>query len=153
MRKELENILGVGPSTRQPIFALDLLAPEDHARTGTVPVYGSDLGVVLLREKFRAALIARDGVERQASWVDHYGVDDVGTAARDFEFDRRSFVGAGTIDQCCTQEGRRGRRPAIALPISVWVFCCRYLRGVDWIGHTRRSNERGGGGVGVKFVV
>jgi len=123
--------LGVRPSTRQPLFALELLPTENHARTGTVPVDGGDLAVIPLRAQFRAALVARDGVERPTGRVGHDGIEDVGAAARNFELNRGSFVGAGWLDQCCTQGDRRVRRPAIS--VSVGVLASRYLpvHGVD----------------------
>jgi len=67
----MSNVLGGGPSKRQPFFALDLLHTENHARTGTVPLDGGHLGVVPVREQFRALRVARDGVEWPASRVRH----------------------------------------------------------------------------------
>jgi hypothetical protein len=58
VRKEEEHVLSVRSSTWQPLFALDLLPTENHARAGTVPVDGSDLAVVPLREQRRAVLVA-----------------------------------------------------------------------------------------------
>jgi hypothetical protein len=48
VRKGAHHLLGVGPSKRQPIFALDLLPTENHARTGSVPLDGGDLNVILV---------------------------------------------------------------------------------------------------------
>lgn len=50
MQKEQENVLGVRPSTWQPLFALEFLPTENHARTRTVPVNGGDLAAILLQE-------------------------------------------------------------------------------------------------------
>ena len=57
VRKSM-NTLSVGPNTRQPLFALDLLPTEYHAWTRTVPVDGSSFGPVPLREKRRVTLVA-----------------------------------------------------------------------------------------------
>jgi hypothetical protein len=129
VREEQVHVLGVGPSTRQPLFALDLLPTENHARTGTVPVDGGNLGVVPQRKQFRAALVARDGVEWPASRVYYGCIDDLVAAARDLELDRGSFVGARWFDQCGTQGGWRGRRPTMA--VCGWVSASKYLGGVD----------------------
>ena len=81
------DVLGVRPSTLQPVFTLQLPPTENHTRTGAVPVDGGHLGVVPLRVQFRAPRVARDRVERTASSVDHDRIDDLRTATRKFELD------------------------------------------------------------------
>ena len=127
--KEYEHVLGVGPSPRQPLFTLHLLPTENHARTRPVPIDGGHLGIVPPRVQFRALRVARDGVEGPSSWVGHDSIDDLRAATRNFELHRWSLAEASCLDQCCTQGGRRGRRPAMA--VCVWVSACRYLGGVD----------------------
>jgi hypothetical protein len=118
-----------------------------------VPVDGGDLGIVPLREQFRAALIARNGVEGLTSRVEHGGIEDFGTAVRNFEHDRGPVVGAGYLDQFFTQGGKRGRRPDMV--VCVWVSACRYLR-LPASSHqgscTERSWGKRGGGVEVRGV-
>ena len=87
VQKGHEHVLGVRPSRRQPLFALELLPTENHARTRAVPVNGSHFSVVPLRVQFRAPRVARDGIERPASRVDHERIDDIRAGARKFELD------------------------------------------------------------------
>ena len=84
---EYEYALGFGPSTRQPLFALEFIPTENHAWTGPVPVDGGPLGIVFVTEQFCALRVARDGVERPASWADHDGIHDLRAATRNFELD------------------------------------------------------------------
>lgn len=109
--------LGIGPSKRQPLFALDLLPTENHPRTGTVPLDGGDLGVVPVRDKLRALRVAQSRVEGPASRVDYDGIDDVRAAARDFELDGGSLDVARCVDQCCAHGGERGQRAVMAVSV------------------------------------
>ena len=99
MRKEYEHVLSFGPRKRQPLFALELIPTENHARTGAVPVDGGHLSIVLVTEQFRAFRVARNGVEGPASWADHDGIHNLRAAIRKFELDRGSLVVAGCLDQ------------------------------------------------------
>ena len=67
VQKEYEHVLGVGPSTRKPLFTLHLLPTENHTRTGAIPVDGGHLSIVPPRVQFRALRVARDRVEGPAS--------------------------------------------------------------------------------------
>ena len=135
VQKGHEYVLGVRPSRRQPLFALELLPTENHTRTGAVPVDGGHLGVVPLRDQFRAPRVARDGVKRPAGLVDQDRIDDIRAAARKFEFDLGSLGIPGCLDQCCTRGCWRERCPAIT--VCVWVPACRYLGGIiGGSGHT-----------------
>ena len=87
MWKEYEHLLGFGPSTRQPLFALEFIPTESHARTGPVPVDGGHLGIVLVTEQFCTFRVAGDGVEGPASWADHDSIDDLRAVIRNFELD------------------------------------------------------------------
>ena len=130
LRKERhEHVLGLGPSKRQPLFALHLLPPQNHARTGVVPLDGGDLGVISLRKQFRALRVARDEVEGPVSRADHVGIDDLRATPRKCELDRWSLDVAGFVDQCWTQGYESGR--CVAMTVSVWVSAHRYLGGVD----------------------
>jgi hypothetical protein len=81
------HVLGVRPSTLQPLFALQLLPTENHTRTRAVPVDGGHLRVIPLRVQFRAFGVARDGVERPASRVDYERIDNLRAAIRKLELD------------------------------------------------------------------
>ena len=85
--KEYEHVLSLGRSTRQPLVALDLIPTENHARTGAVPVDGGHLSIVHVKEQFRALRVARDGVERPASCIDHDGIHDLRATIRKSELD------------------------------------------------------------------
>ena len=99
MRKVREHVLGFGPRTRQPLFALELIPTENHARTRAIPVDGGHLGIVFVTEQFSALRVARDGVEGPASWANYDGIRDLRAAIRNFELDRGSLVVAGCLDQ------------------------------------------------------
>ena len=122
VQKGHEHVLGIRPSRRQPLFALELLPTENHTWTGAVPVDGGHLGVVPLRVQFRAPRVARDGVKRPAGLVDDDRIDDVRTAVRKFEFDlgslgtlkARPMLYSRVLDLCwshsmCVGTGRVGR--------------------------------------------
>ena len=129
VQKGHEHVLGVRPSRRKPLFALELLSTENHARTRAVPVNGSHFSVVPLRVQFRAPRVARDGVERLAGLVDHDRIDNVRAAVRKFELNLGSLGIPGCLDQRCTRGCWRERRPVIVV-VCVWVPACRYLGGI-----------------------
>ena len=99
MRKVHEHVLGFGPRTRQPLFALEFVPTVNHARTRAIPVNDGHLGIVFVTEQFCTLRVARDGVEGPASWADHDGIRDLRAAIRNFELDRGSLVVAGCLDQ------------------------------------------------------
>ena len=80
-------LLGLGSGERQPILTLYFLATEDYSWTGSVPFDVGHLDVVEARGHDRALRITRDGVEGSAGCINDRGVDDVGAAAREPEFD------------------------------------------------------------------
>ena len=52
MWKEYEHLLGFGPSTRQPLFALEFIPTKNHARIRAIPVDGGHLSIVFVTEQF-----------------------------------------------------------------------------------------------------
>jgi hypothetical protein len=111
----------------------------------TVPVDGSDLGVVPQREQFRAALVARDGVEGLPSRIDHDGIENVGGAAENFELNRGSFAGASCLDQCFTHRGVEGETSChgrMGVGVGEQMVACRRLERPyqkEWGEERRRS--------------
>ena len=53
-RMTLREVLVLGSSERQPPLALDFLTTKNHARTGAVPLDGSNLDVVNARYHSRS---------------------------------------------------------------------------------------------------
>ena len=95
-------VLGLGSRERQPFFALHFLPTEDHPRTGTVPLDGGNLDIVLARDHNRALRVARDGVKRLAGYIDNDRVDNVDFTADYLELDGWTLVdGCGRVDQSC----------------------------------------------------
>jgi len=108
-RKRSVIVLGLGPRERQPIFALHFLPTKNHPRTGTVPLDGGNLDIVLARDHSRALRIACDGVEGLAVCIDNYRVDNVRFTTDDLELDGWTLVdGCGWVDQSCAWKGGRG---------------------------------------------
>ena len=112
-------VLGLGPHKRQPLLALHFLPTENHPRTGTVPLDGGDLDVVLARDHSRALRIARDGVEGVAVRIDDYGVDDVGFPTGDLELDGRTLV------EVCVDQSRARRECHGMVALSALVVFIR----------------------------
>ena len=76
--KGSRNVLVLRSSEWQPRLTLDFLTAENHARTGTVPLYGSNFDIVRARDQNRSLGIAGDGVKRLAGCIDDHRIENIG---------------------------------------------------------------------------